>query len=89
MQALPSLESGDTAAICAPELQNSLEECEASMQAVAQVARGCVELQVRATERDGDGQGKKTERAGWCGVVRWGLIRLSLVFLVPFYESCH
>ena len=51
VQALPSLESGDTAAICAPELQNSLEEYEASMRAVAQVARGCVELQVRATER--------------------------------------
>ena len=61
VQALPSLESGDTAAICAPELQNSLGEYEVSMRAVAQVARGCVELQVRATERDGDGQGKKRE----------------------------
>lgn len=86
VQALPSLKSGNTAAICAPELQNSLEECEASMQAVAQVARGCVELQVRATERDGDGQGRTTERAGWYGQMGVDSVGFGVL---PFYKLCH
>ena len=75
VQALPSLESGDTAAICAPELQNSLEEYEASMRAVAQVARGCVELQVRATER-----------AGWDGRMRVDSVGFGVL---PLYEICY